>query len=163
VGYESEAFYRRHYKDILGFVRRRSSRDEADDLAQMVFADAAAALARSAELAPPSLALLYTIARRRLADRTRRHAREPAAVPFDEGHVEQAEPAYESGLAAGLRAGLLRLPEEQRTVVVMRLLHGVSFREIAKAVGVDEAACKMRFYRGLGGLREQLEQEGITP
>jgi RNA polymerase sigma-70 factor, ECF subfamily len=163
VGYESEAAYRRHYKEILGFVRRRSSTVEADDLAQMVFVDAAAALARSADRAPPSLALLYTIARRRLVDRTRRQVAEPTAVSFDEDRLELATPSYEAGLATALRTGLLGLPGEQRDVVVMRLLHGLSFREIASAVGVDEAACKMRFYRGLEGLREQLEREGITP
>ncbi len=162
MSYESEAFSR-HYKDILGFIRRRSSRDEAEDLAQTVFADAAAALARSAELAPPNLALLYAIARRRLVDRTRRRVSEPAVVPFDEDRVEAAEPVYEAGLASALREGLLGLPEEQRAVVVMRLLHGLSFREIGQSVGVDEAASKMRFHRGLEGLRDHLEREGITP
>jgi RNA polymerase sigma-70 factor (ECF subfamily) len=160
VGYESEAVYRRHYREILRFVRRRSSAVEADDLAQTVFLDAAAALARSAELAPPSLALLYTIARRRLVDRTRRRVAEPAAGLLGE---EAAAPSYDGPLASALREQLAALPDEQRLVVVMRLVHGLSFLEIASRVGVTEGACKMRFRRGLETLRAQLEQEGVRP
>jgi len=38
----------------------------------------------------------------------------------------------------------------------MKLLRGLSFAEIAAHVGVGEAACKMRFARGLEALRDRL-------
>jgi DNA-directed RNA polymerase specialized sigma24 family protein len=45
----------------------------------------------------------------------------------------------------------------------MKLLQGLSFTEIAGHVGATEAACKMRFARGLESVRDQLEKEGVTP
>ena len=45
----------------------------------------------------------------------------------------------------------------------MKLLRGMSFAEIAKRVGATEAACKMRFARGLESVRDELEREGIEP
>jgi DNA-directed RNA polymerase specialized sigma24 family protein len=58
--------------------------------------------------------------------------------------------------AAPGRAAIAALPETQRTVVVMKLLRGLSFAEIAGHVGTSEGACKMRFARGLEALRERL-------
>jgi DNA-directed RNA polymerase specialized sigma24 family protein len=43
------------------------------------------------------------------------------------------------------------------------LLEGRSFAEIAVAVSANEAACKMRFVRGLAEVRDVFEQKGITP
>jgi DNA-directed RNA polymerase specialized sigma24 family protein len=45
----------------------------------------------------------------------------------------------------------------------MRLLHGCPFREIACALGISEAAAKMRFQRALVVLRRSLEQQGVAP
>jgi DNA-directed RNA polymerase specialized sigma24 family protein len=51
----------------------------------------------------------------------------------------------------------------ERGVIVMRLLHGCPFQEIACALGISEAAAKMRFQRALAVLRRNLEQQGIAP
>lgn len=68
--------FRRHYRQIYGFVRRRSAADsDAEDIAAEVFADAADALERFEPGSTPVLAWLYTVARRRLADEARRRAR----------------------------------------------------------------------------------------
>jgi DNA-directed RNA polymerase specialized sigma24 family protein len=48
-------------------------------------------------------------------------------------------------------------------VVVLRLIEGASFREIADRLGVTEEACRMRFMRGLEQMRDDLEQEGLAP
>jgi DNA-directed RNA polymerase specialized sigma24 family protein len=55
------------------------------------------------------------------------------------------------------------LPDSQRRVVVAKLWEGRSLAEIAQRLGTSEAACKMRFARGLARLRDRLKEEGIEP
>lgn len=150
--------FRRHYRQVYGFVRRRTQSDaEAEDVAAEVFADAAASLEGFRPGRTPVLAWLYTVARRRLADEARRRSRRPVAVMA-------AEPAeYGPDVARSLRRALATLPDTQRRVVVLKLIEGWSFREIAAEVGASEAACKMRLSRALERLRDALEQEGVEP
>ncbi len=53
---------------------------------------------------------------------------------------------------------LAKLPDEQRTVVIMKEYEGLKFREIAKVLGVSENTVKSRMYYGLKHLREIFEQ-----
>ena len=154
----AEQAFRRHYRQVYGFVRRRSSSDaQAEDITGDVFADAAAALDRFRPGAKPVLAWLYTVARRRLADEARRRSRVTS--------LAASEPSVEYGpeIATALSSAIAALPAAQRTVVVLKLIEGRGFREIAARVNATEAACKMRFSRGLERLRDQLEQEGVGP
>ena len=158
--------FERHYVQILRYLRRRTDSDEeAEDLAQAVFADAAERLGEFRPGPAPVLAWLYTVAQRRLADRSRRAARrvEPVAAlePVRIEGVEQQ--AYGAAVAAALGVAIAELPEGQRQVVVMKLLEGRPFGEIARLVGASEAACKMRFARGLEAVRAQLREQGLEP
>ncbi len=152
------------YRHVLRFVRRRvDSADRADDVAQEVFASMAEALARSAETAPEALGWLYTVARRRIVDDARREAGEET-VPLElavDPHV--ADDEYGPLVARTLAAALTRLTRVQRRVVVLRLLRGTSFAEIARLDGTTEEASRMRFLRGLEHVREEFEKEGLTP
>lgn len=154
---------RSHYSDVFRFVRSRvSSRADAEDVAQEAFLSAAEALARSAATAPPSLGWLYTVARRRLIDEARR--RRVETVPLELVRDAQSRADEYGGRVAGvLVAALATLAETQRTVVVLRLLEGRSFAEIGGALGASEAACRVRFMRGLEQLRVEFEKEGLTP
>ena len=53
--------------------------------------------------------------------------------------------------------------QSQREVVVLKLLRGASFTEIAAAVGTSEEAARMRFSRALRSVRAELEKEGFEP
>lgn len=152
----AEHAFRRHYRDVYGFVRRRAAtRADAEDITAEVFAAAVAGLDRFEPGATPVLAWLYTVARRRLVDERRR--RDPARVAL----VEPVAQDYGAEVAAALRSAIKALPESQRTVVVLKLVHGWSFREIAERQGSTEAACKMRLSRALQRLRLDLEQQGV--
>jgi RNA polymerase sigma-70 factor (ECF subfamily) len=160
--------FRRHYRQIYRYVRRRSASDaDAEDVTQEVFADAAAALDRFKPGSPPVLAWLYTVAQRRLADEARRAARRPhngSAAALDRFVRAGADaPEYGRAVADAVRRALARLPESQRRVVVLKLFEGRTFAEIAAVVGTTEAAAKMRVARGLEQIRDDLEQEGIAP
>ena len=106
VGVEdlAETAFRRHYRQVYSFVRRRSASDaEAEDVAAQVFADASEALGRFRPGSTPVLAWLYTVARRRLADEARRRGRVAAAS-------EPANPSqYGREVAAVLRLSLIHI------------------------------------------------------
>jgi RNA polymerase sigma-70 factor (ECF subfamily) len=73
----------------------------------------------------------------------------------------------DEALAAARREELVRrllagLPEEHRTVILMKEYQGLKFREIAEVLEIPEGTVKARLYRGLRTMREQLERSGIT-
>lgn len=152
-----ERAFRDHYGQVYRYLRRRTGDPErAEDLAQQVFADAAAALPDFGDDAPSPLAWLYTVARRRFVDETRRRVRSP--------ELEAATAAeYGDDLKGTIVAAFGRLPEEQRAVLALKLLRGARFKEIAASLGIGEGAAKMRFVRALQALRAELEREGVEP
>lgn len=158
-----EAAFRRHRTQIYRYLLRRTGdHHAAEDLAQDVFVDAAAMLERAQEPPRSMLAWLYAVADRRFTDDARRRAR--AGRPLELVEVPD-ERGQEYGRATGraLGAAIRGLPDDQRRIVVMKLLEGRPFAEIADLVGVSEAACKMRFARALRLLRVELAREGWRP
>jgi RNA polymerase sigma-70 factor (ECF subfamily) len=148
-----------YYGEIYSFVRRRArSSRAAEDLTQQVFTDAAAALKRYGEESGGSLGLLFTIARRRLIDELR--ASELDLVNLDEVR-EIAVPVYEPTLGRDIAAAIERLDSEQRQLVGLKLLRGLTFAETAAILGVSEGACKMRFRSALEILRRDLQSMGV--
>jgi RNA polymerase sigma-70 factor (ECF subfamily) len=159
----AELAFRRHHAQIYRYLRRRTrDADRAEDLAQEVFADAAAALGTGDWQPASMLAWLHTIAQRRFADEARRRRYSANGVPFDDVLDDVPAPEYGEDIARALVDALSRLSPAQRHIVVMKLLRGSSFCEIAHALGVSEAAAKMRFQRALAALRRDLEQQGIA-
>jgi len=151
------------YQKVLRFARRRvGSIEDAEDVTQEVYVNAAAALTgRGAD--EPALAWLYTVARRRLADEARRRHRF-RAVPLElVAEPAAVTPEYGNEVAAALAAGLASMPEGQRRVVVGRLLQGRSFAELGQESETSEEACRMRFMRGLQHLRDEFTREGLEP
>jgi RNA polymerase sigma-70 factor (ECF subfamily) len=51
------------------------------------------------------------------------------------------------------------LPEEQRTAIVLKEYHGLTFQEIADLVGCPLSTVKTRLYQGLTVLRRELVRE----
>jgi RNA polymerase sigma factor (sigma-70 family) len=158
--------FRRHYAQIYRFVRRRTaSTEEAEDVTQAVFADAAAARRQLAPDGPRLLGWLHRVARRRLADEGRRAARRPGNVlPLEAaGQTAALDASRSREAASALRRALAELPRDQRNVVVLKLIRGLSFAEISARLDASPAACKMRFVRALEALRDDLEKEGVSP
>jgi RNA polymerase sigma-70 factor, ECF subfamily len=151
------------YRRVLRFARRRvGSIEDAEDVTQEVYANVAMALnARRAEA--PTLAWLYTVTKRRLADEAKR-GRRSQTIPLELVEEPAAVSAeYGSEVATALSAGLCSMPEGQRRVVVGRLLQDRSFAELGQELGTSEEACRMRFMRGLQHLRDEFTKEGLEP
>lgn len=160
----AERAFRQHYGQIYRFLRRKTgSHDEAEELAQRVFTDAAAALSKKN---PPEslLAWLYAVAERRFVDELRRRKKVAAhlAGQSPDSH-NRVDPYYGANVADALRRTIGALPEDQRVVVVMKVFEEMQFGEIAARLGTTEAACKMRFSRAIRRVIEQLRQEGLEP
>lgn len=159
-----ELAFRAHSQRIYRFfLRQTGSHSDAEDLTQRVFTDAVDAFGPTAPPPDSMLGWLYAVARRRMADDIRQRARQGQEAPPWELEDLRANKEYGPAVAAALEKAVRNLPEGQRTVVVLRLLRGIPFAEIAELVGQTEAACKMRFARGLDQIREELEDEDIHP
>jgi RNA polymerase sigma-70 factor (ECF subfamily) len=140
-------------------VRPTRSVALADDVVQDVFvALAVAGLSLVAQQFKLE-AWLYVVARRRLVDVRRR---ERAAV-IDVGEVEHVVARDEAQPTSDLARCIRALPPAERQVVVLHLLQGLAFEEIASAVGRTPGACRMLFGRALTRLRADLEHAGLAP
>jgi len=53
------------------------------------------------------------------------------------------------------------LPEEQRTAIIMKEYHGLTFQEIADLLDCPLSTVKTRLYQGLSVLRKQLREDGV--
>ena len=96
----------------------------------------------------------YTVLRNVCTDLLRRRAREAQAMAAasQEGAVCEA-PRMLPGDALEL---LGRLGTEDRAVLELRVVHGLSLREAAAALGISEEAAKKRAQRALRRLREEI-------
>jgi RNA polymerase sigma-70 factor (ECF subfamily) len=63
------------------------------------------------------------------------------------------------GLAVGKAMALL--PEDQRTAIILKEYHGLTFQEIADLLDCPLSTVKTRLYQGLTVLRKQLRQAGV--
>lgn len=162
----AEWAFRQHKAKIYRYLLRRTrDHHEAEELTQRVFVDAVAALSGSDPPPRSLLAWLYSVAERRLIDEVRRRARtESGSGSIADHHRSHHEDTpYGPAAARALRNSIQRLPPEQRDVVVMKVLEGRRFRDIARSLGTTEAACKMRFSRAIRRIRNDLEGEGLDP
>ena len=117
---------------------------------------------------------LYRIALNLCRDWIRRQRRAPT-VQLPEG-VDPTELASERGpiesiedlvsrreLSAVVEEAMALLPEEQRTAIVLKEYHGMTFQEIADLQGCPLSTVKTRLYQGLSVLRRHLEKNGRVP
>ena len=56
---------------------------------------------------------------------------------------------------------LARLPEDQRTVLLLRFEAGLRNAEIARTIGRTEGAVKALTFRGISALRKHLDRDEV--
>lgn len=129
----------------------------ADDVAQEVCIAVLAALPRYREMGRPFASFVFGIASHKVADAMRSAAR--LAIPTSDlpdgpdqrpGPEETAVAYLEAERA---RALLLRLPVNQRELLVLRLLSGLSAEETGRALGMSAGAVRVAQHRALARLR----------
>jgi len=153
--------YRGHVYRFL--LRKTGDPHEAEELTQRVFVDMATALSREAPSPDSLLSWLYAIAERRYVDDVRRRIAARRALRLLRRSEEAPDLTYSQQIAEALREAVGRLPEGQRRVVVLKVLEGRPFAEIAAKLGITEAACKMRLSRAIAQIKEELHAKGVGP
>ena len=112
---------------------------------------------------------LYRIALNLCRDWIRRRRRTPiSTLPED---VELEDLASEAGpsesvedlvarreLSGVVAVAMARLPDEQRTAIILKEYHGMTFQEIADLQGCPLSTVKTRLYQGLSVLRRDLAE-----
>ena len=90
---------------------------------------------------------------------------DPVEMAAERGPVESIETlAARHELTAVVEEAMKLLPEEQRTAIVLKEYHGMTFQEIADLQGCPLSTVKTRLYQGLTVLRRHLEKNGqLTP
>jgi RNA polymerase sigma-70 factor (ECF subfamily) len=115
---------------------------------------------------------LYRITLNLCRDWIRRERRTPIAqAPEGVDLVElasEAEPAESienlvarRELGRAVARAMALLPDDQRTAIVLKEYHGLTFQEIADLLDCPLSTVKTRLYQGLTVLRKQLAQAGV--
>lgn len=152
-GGDREAFeelYRTHAPAVARLVRFRLGGEDEDAVAE-VFLRAWRGLGGYHETGAPFSAWLYGIARHVAIDELRTRARsEPTdAVPDREVEHMTAE-------LLTLRGAIDALPTEQRQVIELKYLLGLTNDEVANAMGCSPGAVNAKQWRALRALAQEI-------
>lgn len=151
---DPSALYRQYAPDVFRFALHLCrDRHQAEDLVSETFVRAwtSPEPIRSATVK----AYLFTIARNLWLQglrRSRRHVELQDSLP-DPG-PDPADLAAASSTLERLLAGLAQAPELHRTALWLRAVEGMSYEEIARALGISLAAVKVNIHRARRALLE---------
>jgi RNA polymerase sigma-70 factor (ECF subfamily) len=150
------------YKDnvygyVLSIVREPH---EAEDCTQQVFMKLISVIHKYEPRAVPFTAWILRVSRNIAID----HLRQRRAVPCEEV-FEPTRPTDETSRERrwGIEAALDTLPEDQRDVVVLRHLVGLTPGEIASRMGRTESAIHGLHHRGRLAIRRELSDMDCAP
>jgi len=153
--------YVRYADDVLRYVTGLiRDHHEAEDITQNVFAKLMTAIGKYEERAVPFDAWIIRVARNAALD----HLRAKRAIPSEEVRqtdTGRAQVAQDRGRA--LRQALEDLPEDQREVLVLRHIVGLSPVEIADTLDKSESSVHGLHHRGRRSLRANLNELGAAP
>jgi RNA polymerase sigma-70 factor (ECF subfamily) len=131
---------------------------DAEDVTHNVFVKLLGGLDRYEERESPFSAWLLQFARNAALDHLRRRRSMPS------GEVHAAPLAERNAETAGtLRDAFETLPAQQRVVVFLRHVVGLSPGEIAERLDKTERAVRNLHYRGRGALEAELRRSETTP
>lgn len=136
--------------------------EEAEDAAQQAFLSAHGAFMRGAEPRDP-VAWLAAIARNECLARIRERMRRPLPVADADAAVSTNDPVAEATLRADIAAlwrAVGALAPQQREAMLLREFGGLSYDELAVALGVSVPAVESLLFRARTKLR--LELKAIT-
>ena len=156
AGERIAALFEEHGRMVYG-TSRLLLRDpvEAEDAAQQTFLSAYRSLLAGQEPRDPS-AWLGTIARNECRSRLRARQTEPLSLAQEPAGDELQRDVGRRQEIQALCAALAELPPQQRDAVVLREFYGLSYAEVAAALGLTGAAVESLLFRGRKRLQEQL-------
>jgi RNA polymerase sigma-70 factor (ECF subfamily) len=152
--------YVRYADDVCRYVQS-IVRDphEAEDLTHNVFAKLPAAIQRYEQRQVPFAAWIVRVARNVALD----HMRARRQIPFEEVRTEREGDEADFDRLQSLREALNSLPEDQREVLVLRHIAGLTPTEIADRLGKSESSVHGLHHRGRGAIKAALKQLDAAP
>lgn len=154
--------YVRYADDVLAYVRSIvADHHAAEDITQNVFAKLIGAIKRYEERgAIPFAGWIMRVARNAALD----HLRARRQIPVEEVRTtDPADEGREFDQRQSLKEALATLPEEQREVLVLRHVLGLSPPEIAARLGRTESSVHGLHHRGRAALRAALIELEAAP
>lgn len=151
----------RYRQRLFAYARQMlsaHSRQDAEDVLQDVFVRAFGAL-RADERDVNVRAWLYRVAHNRCIDHLRRPTPPPADI-YDVSRTPLHDPLEDAQRREDLRRlvqDVGRLPEQQRSALLMREIDGMSYADLAAALDVTVPAVKSLLVRARMGLVEAAE------
>jgi RNA polymerase sigma-70 factor, ECF subfamily len=152
--------YLRYSHNIYGYVRSIVRDDhEAEDVTQHVFAKLMTSLVKYDDRGTPFFAWLLRLARNVAID----HLRANRVTPVEEVVSPDTQSSHDIDQTLIVRAALATLPEDQREVVILRHMVGLSPGEIADRMGRTEGSIHGLHHRGRRALQQELARLQSTP
>lgn len=137
--------------------------EAAEDLTEEVFMKALQNLSSFQFREVPFSSWLYRIAHNHLIDHIRSSKKQQAVALDDAEHLLFEKDRLDSRLDRHtLTSALAKITDDQRQIVLMRVVQGLSILETAKAVGKSEDSVKQLQSRGLKALKRVLEAQGAS-
>ena len=164
TGGSLDDLYDQHARSLYRYaLALTSSPEDAEDAVQEVFVGLARQrncdrLARISNIrayllkAARNAAFTILRSRQRRGELEQALAEDEPTAPFEDG----SGPVFDSLV---LGEAFARLPIEQREALLLKVVDGLTFREIAKTVGVSINTAASRYRYAIEKLRESLENE----
>jgi RNA polymerase sigma-70 factor (ECF subfamily) len=167
IARDAEAFgelYNRYFERIYRYLRLKvGNPTDAEDVTAVVFLSAWRGIERFSPKHEASFAgWLFRLAHNALIDRYRRERSTVSLEEaLDESTAEDVTLSPEAALEwrmtlAELQRALWALTEEQREVVILRFVEGLSAREVGDIMGKQEGTVRGMQFRALEALRRAL-------
>lgn len=153
--------YVRYSDNVYGYICSIvRDEQEAEDLTQHVFMKLITVIVQYRDHGVPFSGWLLRLARNVALDHLRRRRPTPTEEVFGANeHVDDDA----QDRARDLHTALASLPEEQRDVMVMRHVVGLTPPEIATQMGRSESSIHGLHHRGRRALQQELRRLGSSP
>jgi RNA polymerase sigma-70 factor, ECF subfamily len=146
--------------NIYGYVRSIVRDDhEAEDVTQHVFAKLMTSVVKYDDRGVPFFAWLLRLARNLAVDHLRANRLTPTETVLD----PDASSMVSLDETETVRVALAALPQDQREVVILRHVVGLTPGEIADRMGRTESSIHGLHHRGRRAMQRELERLDATP
>jgi len=157
----ASALVARHASALARFAVASGERNEVDELVQDTFVRAFNSL-DGFRGESSFRTWLFTIERRLLVDRRRAEKRRRDRVEIQEDDASTEYDALDGVVATEterrMRQAMSRLSPTQKEVFTLRVAEGLSYKEIAAAVGTTEGAARVHYHNAMRAVKEFLDE-----
>jgi RNA polymerase sigma-70 factor, ECF subfamily len=153
--------YVRYADDVRRYVATFvKDQYEAEDITHNVFAKLMTAITKYEEQSVPFAAWILRVARNTSLD----YLRAKRMIPTDDVRLSDSQATHDGGeMGRDIKIALESLPEDQREVLVLRHIIGLSPMEIAGTLEKTESSIHGLHHRGRRALRGALTELGAVP